>query len=64
MGRELLWVIPRIHFKYETLPQFCYCCGIFGHGDHDYLLWFDKNDKFLKSGFSDGLWLRANGGPM
>ncbi|KAF5472052.1 hypothetical protein F2P56_008799 [Juglans regia] len=52
-----------IHFKYERLPQFCYCYGLLGHGDRDCLLWNSNKEKFELDGFPYGPWLRV-GGPL
>lgn len=35
---EVIWM----HFKYEHLPIFCYCCQQLGHGDRDCVLWLNK----------------------
>lgn len=48
-----------VHFKYERLPQFYYCCGLLGHGDQDCLMWIQYKDEFDTNGFTCGPWLRV-----
>lgn len=32
-------------FEYEFLPDFCYTCGMIGHGDKDCLIKVKKGEK-------------------
>lgn len=53
-----------IHFRYERLPQFSYCCGLLGHGDQDCLLWIPNKEKIETEGYPYGPWLWVGGAPM
>lgn len=52
------WVM----FKYEQLPQFCFYCGMIGHGERSCEIKMKdaKNENLNKGQFGD--WLRATNG--
>ena len=43
---EKIWV----HYKYERLPLFCFCCGFLGHEDRSCLM---ANDEELAAQYGD-----------
>lgn len=46
-----------IHFRYDRIPDFCYNCGIIGHGDK---VCFNRNSKeTTDQGQQYGEWLRV-----
>ena len=52
---EKIWV----SFKYERLPNFCYWCGCFDHGDKDCDIWIQSKGTLQSSSQQYGSWLRA-----
>lgn len=57
---ELVWV----NFKYEWLSDFCFCCGVLGHGQKESKTWLKALEVFVKEGLSyrASLWVGFNGG--
>ena len=52
---EKIWV----SFKYERLPNICYWCGCFDHGDKDCDIWIQSKGTLQVSSQQFGAWLRA-----
>ncbi|KAF5442303.1 hypothetical protein F2P56_034974 [Juglans regia] len=52
---DYVWV----RFKYEKLPQFCYYCGLLGHGERDCLQWINIKGDAKDSEFPYGSWMRV-----
>ena len=48
-----------VGLKYEQLPNFCYLCGIVGHGDRDCEVWLRGKGRLRREDQHYGDWLRA-----
>lgn len=48
-----------LRFTYEQLPNFCFWCGVLGHGHKDCNMWPPVKDKVDCGGLPYGNWLRA-----
>ncbi|XP_030942600.1 uncharacterized protein LOC115967604 [Quercus lobata] len=48
-----------INFRYERLPNICYWCGCFDHGDRDCDLWIQSKGTLNKEEQQFGSWIRA-----
>ena len=48
-----------VNFKYERLPNICYWCGCFDHGDKDYDIWIQSKGTLRMEERQFGSWIRA-----
>ena len=48
-----------INFRYERLPNICYWCGCFDHGDRDCDTWIQSKGTLKKEDQQFGSWIRA-----
>ena len=48
-----------INFRYERLPNICYWCGYFDHGDKDCDLWIQSKGTLSQEEQQFGSWIRA-----
>ena len=49
----------KVSFKYEQLPNLCYCCGRLTHNDRDCELWLDSEGTLEETDKRYGPWIRA-----
>ena len=55
-GGEKVWV----NFRYERLPNICYWCGCFDHGDRDCDFWIQSKGTLKPKQQQFGSWIRAS----
>ncbi|GMP21824.1 hypothetical protein CsSME_00000095 [Camellia sinensis var. sinensis] len=55
-NRESVWV----DFKYERLPNFCYCCGVLGHSENECNTLLSQLETGTGKAVQYGPWLRAD----
>ena len=49
-----------VSFRYERLPNFCYWCGCFDHGDRDCDSWIQSKGTLRAEDQQFGSWVRAS----
>jgi len=49
-----------VNFRYECLPNICYWCGCFDHGDRDCDFWIQSKGTLKPEQQQFGSWIRAS----
>lgn len=49
-----------VSFKYERLPNLCYCRGCLTHNDRDCDLWTDSKGTLTEADKQYGPWIKAS----